>query len=312
MASMKRAAAYLYVVMTLWLACMARAAAEPPPATRPADWFRIDRLDEHTYALVEPQYWQFNVNYLIVGSERALLFDTGPGVYAIRDVVASLTSLPIIVVPSHLHFDHVGRIGEFDDIALPDLPALRAQARDGMFTATLYQVLLAEGARFPVTRWLADGADIELGGRVIRVVHVPGHTPDSVALIDGVAGRVFIGDLVNRDITLANVPGADVRAMAASVQRLLAEAPPGSDVREAHSDQPLTWEELQEFAGGLDYIAQGQVEGEPACLAGLPMVRHLIGAFPVLVPGPAQLRLQPLDSPVQELEWLSEDCLAPD
>lgn len=300
------------VMLMLGFALVAGAVTAAPPESRPADWFRVDRLDEHTYALVEPQYWQFNVNYLIVGSERALLFDTGPGLYTIRDVVASLTDLPITVIPSHLHFDHVGRMGEFTDIALPDLTHLRAQVRDGVFAGDTAQVLVAGGARFPVSRWLADGAEIDLGGRVIRVLHTPGHTPDSVTLLDTGAARVFVGDLVNRDITLANVPGADVAAAAASVRRLLEQAPTGSEVREAHSDKPLAWTELQEFSGGLDFIAAGQSPGDPACLAGQPVTRHDIGAFPVLLPGPGDLRMQPLDSPTQELEWLTDACPAAD
>lgn len=309
---MKHAARMVCGIAVLWLAGGWPAAAETPPAMRPADWFRIDRLDEHTYALVEPQYWQFNVNYLIVGSERALLFDTGPGVYTIRDVVASLTSLPVVVVPSHLHFDHVGRMGEFGDIALPDLPALRAQVQDAVFRGDAEQILVAGGARFPVSRWLEDGAVIDLGGRVIRVLHTPGHTPDGVSLLDAEAKRLFIGDLVNRDITLANVPGSDLTQTAASVARLLAEAPGGSHAREAHSDQPLAYGELQDFDSGLKAILAGTNPGKPACLGGLPMVRHDIGPFPVLVPGPGQFRMQPLDSPTKELEWLTDDCLAPD
>lgn len=294
--------------LILWFAVTAGAAAAAPPDTRPADWFRVDRLDEHTYALVEPQYWQFNVNYLIVGTERALLFDTGPGVYAIRDVVESLTALPVLVVPSHLHFDHVGRVGEFTDIALPDLPHLRARVRDGVFEADASQVLMAGGARFPVTHWLADGAEIDLGARVVRLVHTPGHTPDSVSLLDRVAGRIFIGDLANRDITLINVPGAEAAAAAASVRRLLELAPPGSETREAHSDLPLAFAELQAFATGLARIADGTLPGTPACLGGLPMGRHDVGEFPVLLPGPGGLRMQPLDSATQELEWLTDKC----
>jgi len=141
------------------------------------------------------------------------------------------------------------------------------------------------------------------------VVSTPGHTPDSVSLIDAANKRLFIGDLVNRDITLANVPGADVKSMATSVKRLLQIAPAGSEAREAHSELPLTWMELQQFAAGLTLIAHGKAPGTDSCLGGLPMSRYDIGAFPVLLPSASGERLRPLDSPTEELEWLTTDCL---
>lgn len=276
---------------------------------RPTDWFHVIPLDEHTYALSEPQYWQANVNYLLIGTDRALLFDTGPGVYQIGDVVRSLTALPVLVIPSHLHFDHTGRVGEFDDIGLIDLPVLRAQTKDRVFTAGASQFLLPVGTRFPVKRWIADGEVIDLGGRQIVVIHTPGHTPDSVSLIDASNKRLFIGDLVNRDITLANVPGSDVKAMAVAVHKLLQLAPAGSTAHEAHSEKPLETADLRQFAEGLDMIVTGRLPGQESCLGGLPMRRYDIGRFPVLLPSASDERLHPLGSPTEELEWLTTDCL---
>jgi hypothetical protein len=63
------------------------APAEPVRPPTPAGWFHIYPLDEHTYAISEPKYWQENVSYLLIGTRRALLFDTGPGIYSIRAAV---------------------------------------------------------------------------------------------------------------------------------------------------------------------------------------------------------------------------------
>lgn len=88
--------------------------------------FAIERLDDGHYAIHEPGYWQRNVAYLIVGSERALLFDPGGSAGKdIRHAIAHLTDKPILVLPSHLHFDHIGGLKHFDDIALIDLPFTR-------------------------------------------------------------------------------------------------------------------------------------------------------------------------------------------
>ena len=84
----------------------------------------------------EPRFHQINWNYLIEGQHTALLFDTGPGVRDISEVVRALTKLPLIALPSHLHFDHTGNLHRFQDIALADLPVLRACMRDGLLHAT--------------------------------------------------------------------------------------------------------------------------------------------------------------------------------
>src|SRR3984957_14966599 len=86
----------------------AGAAAEPVRPPTPAGWFHIYPLDEHTYAISEPKYWQENVSYLLIGTRSALLFDTGPGIYSIRAAVQGRTSLPVIAIPRTLHFGSCG------------------------------------------------------------------------------------------------------------------------------------------------------------------------------------------------------------
>ena len=78
----------------LWSAGLGAAHADDSTSrpTPPPEWFHIVRLDARTYELSEPKYWQQNVSYLLLGTRRALLFDTGPGLYSIRSRYRS--SLP--------------------------------------------------------------------------------------------------------------------------------------------------------------------------------------------------------------------------
>src|ERR1700734_2321509 len=296
---------FLAGVSTLILACLGGASttpSEPNPVVPPQEWFHVIRLDSDTYALSEPKYWQANVSYLLLGSRRALLFDTGPGIYSIRDVVRGLTSLPVTVIPSHLHFDHVGRIAEFSDIAIIDLEALRRLVKDGILTEPPTQYLLQSGYRIPVSHWVKDREVIDLGGRRITVVGTPGHTPESVSLLDPAHGRLFTGDLVNREVSLLNVPGSDLHQTLRSLHELARLAQGKNLAYEAHSEKPLTSAELQLVARGIDDILHERISSQQFCLYSVPALRYDVGAFPIVVPDASNQRLPPLPSVTTKLE----------
>jgi glyoxylase-like metal-dependent hydrolase (beta-lactamase superfamily II) len=295
--------------LALGLYASASLAAAAPRAA-PAGYFHVYTLDAQTYVISEPKYWQENVSYLLLGTREALLFDTGPGIYSIRSVVRSLTTLPVMVIPSHLHFDHVGDLQEFDNVRLLDTPALRAQVHAGYFTEPPSQYLLRGPKRFRVSGWIRDGQIIDLGGRFIQLLSTPGHTPDSVSLIDASHRQLFTGDIVNRIVSLVDVPGSDIHAMAASLQRLLALAPPGSPAYEAHSEMPLQPGELALLAAGIADIAAGRAVSKPMCLGGIPMLRYDVGAFPIVLPSASGATLAPLGSATETLDWLGGACPA--
>jgi hypothetical protein len=92
----------------------AYAALEKHPASN--DWFQVYEVDKNIYAIYEPWQWQEVISYLIVGTDHALLFDSGNGIGDIRAVVDQLTDQPITVLNSHTHFDHIGGNYQFDHI----------------------------------------------------------------------------------------------------------------------------------------------------------------------------------------------------
>src|SRR5580765_1025336 len=74
----------------------------------PDKWFEVYRIRPGLFAIYEPHQQEEIISYLIVGEKRALLFDTGMGISNIKKVVQELTKLPVIVLNSHTHDDHVG------------------------------------------------------------------------------------------------------------------------------------------------------------------------------------------------------------
>jgi hydroxyacylglutathione hydrolase len=234
-------APYLFAELLAWL--------EPHTIVDPAkpdlaagrmvdDYWAVQNIDANTYAIGEPRYYQVNYAYLIVGTRRALLFDAGSGTRDITGVVTSLTHLPVTVMPSHLHFDHTGGIAPFTSVALIDLPDTRADVTNGKFTPNRYEYLgmidRLVPPTFRVTEWVKPGTTMDLGGRTLRVIHVPGHTHSSVALYDATTHQLFAGDFIYPTTLYAFLPGASLAEYRATTQELLATLPSDVKIWTAH------------------------------------------------------------------------------
>jgi hydroxyacylglutathione hydrolase len=202
------------------------------------DYFAVEELGEGTFAIGEPRYYQQNYSYLIVGEARAVLFDSGSGTRDISTVVARLTKLPVSVVVSHLHFDHLGGIGPFGHIAMIDLPETRRDVSGGLFHPSRYEFMgFIDHLMAPsvgITEWLGPGAIIDLGGRTLKVLSTPGHTPSSVALLDARLKQLFVGDFIYPTTLYAFLPGASLSAYQATAKRLLETLPADTVLWTAH------------------------------------------------------------------------------
>jgi hydroxyacylglutathione hydrolase len=207
------------------------------------DYFVVETVDPTTFAIGEPRYYQGNYSYLIVGEQRAVLFDAGTGLKDIVPVVRSLTKLPVTVIASHLHFDHVGALGRFDKTAVIDEPSLRTRARDSRLTLKRYEFLgFADRLRmptFPVDEWWAPDSTIDLGGRHLRVLATPGHTSTSVSLYDESRHQLFAGDFIYPGELYAFLPDASRSAYLETTKRLLSIIDPETRIFAAHmEDEP--------------------------------------------------------------------------
>ncbi len=239
------------------------------------DWFKVYRLDDNLYAIAEPWQWQEVISYLIVGERRALLFDSGNGIGDIRAVVDQLTSLPVTVLASHSHFDHVGGHWRFDDILAPDTPYTNERARgysNGAVreeaSAAALCVSLPPGVSednhyvepFAPTARVGEGATIDLGGVALEVLSVPGHTPDSIALLDRAGRRLFTGDTYYKGPIWLFVPETDLAAYRTSIARLAGLIPEIDAVHGAHNEPFSRPEELVKVRDGFAAVMAGSVK----------------------------------------------------
>jgi hydroxyacylglutathione hydrolase len=236
------------------------------------DWYAIDEIAPGLYGIGEPKYHQINWNYMIVGSERALLFDTGPGLRDITPVVASLTDLPVTALLSHLHFDHTGNFHRFADTALADLPILRACERDGLFHAPEEMFLGSyENMRWvpmPIRRWWPLGHRIDLGGKSLEIIATPGHSPESISLYDRGLGVLLAADFLYLGNLYGQIPGAFLPDYLASAEALDVLQPADVLILGAHGKPladgtqvapRLAREDLRDLILGLKAIRDGDM-----------------------------------------------------
>ena len=243
-------------------------------------WFEVYRLDDDLYAIAEPLQWQEVISYLIIGKDRALLFDSGNGMGDIKAVVDKLTSLPVSVLASHSHFDHIGDHWRFDDILAPETPytderargypneAVREEASRAAVCAPLPAGVTEENHQvkpFAPTARVGEGSRIDLGGVSLEALAVPGHTPDAVALYDRENGRLFTGDTYYKGPIWLFVPETDLAAYRTSIARLAALAPSLKAVYGAHNEPFSAPEELIKVRDGFEAVMDG--EKEPAEIA---------------------------------------------
>jgi glyoxylase-like metal-dependent hydrolase (beta-lactamase superfamily II) len=199
-------------------------------------WFEVYKVAPNTIAIYEPQQSEETISYLILGKDKALLLDTGMGISDIRKVTSELTPLPIIVVNSHTHDDHVGGNWQFPTVYSMDTEFSRTNAKGSTADA---QAEIAPGEicgdlpkgfdaktyrtkPWTIARYIHDGDTIDLGGRTLEILSTPGHTPDAICLFDRANGLLFTGDTYYPAAIWLYRPETDLAAYAKSIARLAA------------------------------------------------------------------------------------------
>jgi glyoxylase-like metal-dependent hydrolase (beta-lactamase superfamily II) len=236
------------------------------------DWFEVYRIRPGVFAIYEPHQFEEVISYLILGSNRALLFDTGMGIGKISDVTARLTKLPITVLNSHTHFDHTGGNPEFSDIFDEDTPFTRTNEK-GQSNVYSRDALAPEricghlppGVQpnsysirpFHVAHRVADGEHIHLGNRELEVIFTPGHTPDSLSLLDRKHGLLFTGDTFYPGPIYLFTPETDFDAYTKSVARLAKLAPKLELLLPAHNVPVAKPEFLDRLEKAVEQVRSG-------------------------------------------------------
>jgi glyoxylase-like metal-dependent hydrolase (beta-lactamase superfamily II) len=176
-------------------------------------WFHVESLGEDVTLIVEPgvdEFIQCNM-WHVRGRDRDLLIDTGMGVRSLRAELPRLAERPIVCLATHCHFDHWGGLYEFEErlghrleAAIYAAPTGRTTLADRYISQSSFKRLPHAGYEpltysvrpAPLTRRVDDGDVIDLGNRVLRVLHLPGHSPGQIGLWEEKTGLLFSGDAI--------------------------------------------------------------------------------------------------------------------
>lgn len=199
------------------------------------NWFTIEEIDSDTYAISEYKHWEETHCYLLNGTKRSLLIDTGLGISNIYEEVLKLTNKPVTAAATHIHWDHIGGHKYF-----PDFYAHSKELEwlNGKFPISIEIIkeMVVDRCNLPTefdinnyvlfqgkpTKLLTDRDLIDIGGREIEVLHTPGHSPGHLCFLEKDRGYLYTGDLVYKDTLFAYYPSTDPEAYLASLERIAA------------------------------------------------------------------------------------------
>jgi glyoxylase-like metal-dependent hydrolase (beta-lactamase superfamily II) len=198
-------------------------------------WFEIYKINQDTFAFLEPHHDEEVISYLLLGSNKAALIDTGMGIANIKNEVDKITRLPIVVINTHTHFDHTGDNHRFDEICCFDddfeinnlnqghsnqfckdfmQPASYRNLPPG-FDPMAYHIKPSK-----LSKKLKHLDRLDLGDRTLIIHHTPGHSPGSICVEDTKNRILFTGDIYYCGTIVVHLPGSSYMDFIKSVDYL--------------------------------------------------------------------------------------------
>ena len=200
--------------------------------------------------------------FLLTGSEKALLIDSGRELHTARDIAESLTDLPVMLLNTHADGDHTGSNEQFESFYMH--PDEEAHFRRGGRGGTIIPV--------------REGDILDLGGRELRIIDLPGHTPGSIAVLD-VGNRVLIsGDPVQEHGRIFMF-GAhrNMENYIRSLEHLETFTAEFDEIWPSHADIPISPALIRKLHDGARDVLDGKVAGSPVEVHGNQVIAYDLG-----------------------------------
>jgi glyoxylase-like metal-dependent hydrolase (beta-lactamase superfamily II) len=176
------------------------------------DWYEVIKQKEYLYIIrerldkLEPRFFTTYINiYLIMGQKKALLVDTGTGLFPLKPLIDKLIeNRKLIVINTHSHFDHRGANEEFEEVLIHSSEAQNlSESFDISFLkdspppfANRYREKAFTLKPPSIVTSIEDGYVFDLGNILLNIIHTPGHSPGSISILSD-KNELFTGDTVH-------------------------------------------------------------------------------------------------------------------
>ena len=267
---------------------------------QPDQWFEVYKLTDTVYAIYEDGQFEEVISYLVLGEEKAVIIDTGNGIGDIKAVVDGITDLPVMVLNTHTHGDHIGSNHQFEEVLVYETEFSKERAKNGqtreqmghylneeMVWKALPDYLDVEAWRihpFNVAKWLKEGDIIDLGGRTLDVIHTPGHSPDSICILDRMNKIFWTGDSFYPAPIYIYAPTTSLDQFIESFRKITALIPEYEWVMPSHNEPKMEKHLIKECYEAAISIRDGTAGEYSEGVAGdIQIHRYDYGRFSLIV-----------------------------
>ena len=202
----------------------------------------IIKINENTWRM-EDDGVRF---YLFCGKDKAALIDSGMNTPDAKEIAESLTGLPIILINTHADRDHISGNSAFSEFYMsPD--------EEGN--------LINHGGKGKILP-VKEGDVIDLGGRPLKIIDIPGHTPGSIAILD-IKNRVLIsGDSLQNGHIFMFGPHRNLDTFITSLHHLKEYENEYDGIYPMHGDFPVKPDLVDKLIEGANEIKSGEASAE--------------------------------------------------
>jgi glyoxylase-like metal-dependent hydrolase (beta-lactamase superfamily II) len=178
--------------------------------------------------------------YLLIDklSDKCILLDPGDEGQKIINYINENDLIPIAIINTHAHLDHIGAIAEIKEkYLIPFYLHVDEKPILDSFLIACRMYGLKKGNPPSVDKWINSSGDLVIGPFKLSIIETPGHTPGGCSyLINDV---IFVGDtLFKGSIGRTDLPGGDRKVLDASLIKLMKTLSPKTTVYSGHG--PLT------------------------------------------------------------------------
>lgn len=212
----------------------------------------IFKLDAQTWR-IEDQGVRI---FLLTGTQKALLIDSGMNLPKAKQLAESLTSLPLQLLNTHADMDHISGNEEFTSFYMhPD-------------EEENYRASKKNGTLLPV-----KGGDVlNLGDRPLKILDLPGHTPGSIAVLDINNRVLYSGDAIQDGNIFMFGPFRNMEKYIGSLEKLDTDA--FDAIYPSHGSLSVSPSIVPKLIAGAKKIVNGEITGNELALYGQKIVRY--------------------------------------